>query len=322
MKNPGKRLASAVLALAVSGTVAMAEYPDRPVTIIVPWGAGGGTDTIIRIFATAFEDTMGQPINVVNRDGGSGVVGHMAIAQAKPDGYTLGACTPEITYFKSMGLADLGPENYTLISRLALIPAGVTVAADSPYADLPAFFDAVKADPAGSFTSSGSGVGGTWHMAAAGMARELGQPVDKIAFVPSKGGAPALQDLVSGGINLFTGSPVEAKALSDAGQVRILGIMADERSAAFPDTPTLKEAGVDFSISNWFSLCAPAGLPEDVTTAIAGAAKEAHGSATVQDALAQRGITPYFDGPEAFPAFAAEFATEAQGLLTELGVIK
>lgn len=316
-----KLMASAALAMTATAGFA-ADYPDRPVTIIVPWGAGGGTDTIIRIFAVGFEEAMGQPINVVNRDGGSGVVGHAAIAQARPDGYTLGACTPEITYFETMGLADITPENYTLVSRLALIPAGITVANDSPYEDVGQIIEAFKSEPTGSFTSSGSGIGGTWHMATAGLMKSIGEPVDKIRFIPSKGGAPALQDMVSGGLNLFTGSPVEAKALAEAEEVRILGIMSDERSPAFPDVPTLKESGVDFSISNWFSLCAPAGLPEDVTAKIAAAAEEAHATATVQDALAQRGITPYFDGPEEFQSFAAGFTEEAGGLLGELGLVK
>ena len=315
-----KMLTGVALACLPAGA-ALADYPDRPVTILVPWGAGGGTDTIIRIFATGFEEAMGQPINVVNRDGGSGVVGHMAIAQARPDGYTLGACTPEITYFKSIGLADLTPEKFTLISRLALIPAGITVAQDSPYADLSALVEAVKSEPAGHFQSSGSGIGGTWHMATAGFLKALGEPVDKIDFIPSKGGAPALQDMVSGGLNMFTGSPVEAKALADAGEVRILGIMSDARSDAFPDVPTLKESGVEFALSNWFSLCAPAGLPEEVTAKLAEAAREAHGAAVVQDALAQRGITPYFDGPEEFSTFAAGFADEAGTLLGELGLV-
>ncbi|MFV0334558.1 MAG: Bug family tripartite tricarboxylate transporter substrate binding protein [Tropicimonas sp.] len=321
MTTIAKLLASAALAL-TAGSALAADYPDRPVTILVPWGAGGGTDTIIRIFAIGFEEAMGQPINVVNRDGGSGVVGHAAIAQAKPDGYTLGACTPEITYFKSMGIADLTPENYTLISRLALIPSGITVAKDSPYDDVGSILEAFKAEPAGTFSSSGSGVGGTWHMATAGVLKALGEPVDKIDFIPSKGGAPALQDMVSGGLNLFTGSPVEAKALADAGEVKILAVMSDERSPAFPDVPTLKESGLDFSIANWFSLCGPAGIPEDVVAKIAAAAEEAHGKDVVQDALAQRGITPYFDGPADFSDFAAGFADEAGELLGELGLVK
>ncbi len=298
-------------------TPALAEYPERPVTIIVPWGAGGGTDTIIRIFAVGFEEAMGQPINVVNRTGGSGVVGHSAIANSTPDGYTLGACTSEITYFETMGLAPITPASFDLISRLAVIPAGVTVKADSPYDNVK---DLIAAAKDGGMTASGSGIGGPWHMAEAGMMKAAGDSVDTVQFIPSQGGAPALQDLVAGGITMFTGSPVEARALADAGEVKVLAIMADERSPAYPDVPTLKESGIDWSMSNWFSLCAPAGLPEDVKAKITEAAKKAHATAQVQDALAQRGITPVFDGPEAFSDFATSFSAEAKTLLTELGI--
>nr|WP_321443770.1 tripartite tricarboxylate transporter substrate binding protein [uncultured Cohaesibacter sp.] len=322
MKTFGKLLSGMAIALTAMTGTALAEYPDRPITIIVPWGAGGGTDTIIRIFATGFEEAMGQPINVVNRTGGSGVVGHTAISRAKPDGYTLGACTSEITYFTSLGLANITPDNFSLISRLALIPAGVTVAADSEYKDFSSLAEAIKTKPAGTFKSSGSGLGGPWHMATAGMLSAMGEPVNKIDFIPSKGGAPALQDLVSGGLEMFSGSPIEARALADAGEVRILAIMSDERSSAFPDVPTLKEQGVDFTLSNWFSLCAPAGLPDDVMDKLAHAAKKAHGSAGVQDALAQRGITAYFDGPKEFSIYAKDFSTKARQLLTDLGITK
>lgn len=319
MKNLSAGLVLAAT-LAFAAAPAAAEYPDRPVTIIVPWGAGGGTDTIIRIFAVGFEEAMGQPINVVNRTGGSGVVGHSAIVNAAPDGYTLGACTSEITYFDAIDLAPITPASFDLISRLAVIPAGVTVAADSPFETVGQMVESIEGGTA--MTSSGSGLGGPWHMAVAGMMKTVGQPADAVQFIPSKGGAPALQDLVAGGIDMFTGSPIEARALSDAGEVKILAIMSDERSAAFPDVPTLKEQGIDWSLTNWFSLCAPKGLPDDVKAKIVAAAEEAHASEAVQDALAQRGITPVFDGPEEFTVFADGFAVEATGLLQDLGVAK
>jgi tripartite-type tricarboxylate transporter receptor subunit TctC len=119
---------------------------------------------------------------------------------------------------------------------------------------------------------------------------------------------------------MFTGSPVEARALADAGEVKILGIMSDERSPAFPDVPTLKENGLDWSMANWFSLCAPSGLPADVKAKIEAAAEKAHAAVEVQEALAQRGITPLFDGSETFTAFAAGFSQDAKALLTDLGL--
>lgn len=319
MKHIKTLALSTLTALGLLTAQAAAEYPERPVTIVVPWGAGGGTDTIIRIFAVGFEQEMGQPINVVNRTGGSGIVGHSAIINGKPDGYTLGACTSEITYFKTIGLGDITPEKYDLISRLAVIPAGVTVASDSPYTNVADVVEAAKSEQ---LTSSGSGLGGPWHMAVAGMMKAAGGKADTVKFIPSKGGAPALQDLVSGGISMFTGSPIEARALADAGEVKILGIMSDERSPAFPDVPTLKENGIDWSLTNWFSLCAPKGLPDDVKAKVEAAAQKAHASAAVQDALAQRGITPVFDGSKAFSAFASGFAQEAKTLLTDLGIAK
>ncbi|MEM8569669.1 MAG: tripartite tricarboxylate transporter substrate binding protein [Pseudomonadota bacterium] len=318
MKSIKSLIATTAAAAALfAAAPALADYPERPVTIIVPWGAGGGTDTIIRIFAVGFEKEMGQPINVVNRTGGSGVVGHSAIANAAPDGYTLGACTSEITYFDTVGLAEITPESFDLISRLATIPAGVTVAADSPYGSVEEVVEAAKSEE---LTSSGSGLGGPWHMAVAGMMKTAGASADTVKFIPSKGGAPALQDLVSGGISMFTGSPIEARALADAGEVKILGIMSDERSPAFPDIPTLKESGVDWSLTNWFSLCAPSGLSDEVKAKVEIAAKAAHASDAVQEALAQRGITPLFDGPDAFSAFAVGFAGQANELLTDLGI--
>ena len=300
-----------------------AEYPERPVTIIVPWGAGGGTDTIIRIFAVGFEKEMGVPINVVNRTGGNGVVGHAAIASAKPDGYTLGAGTSEITYFKTMGMADITPANFDLISRLALIPAGVTVKKDSPFQSLQEVLDAVKKEPKDTYSASGSGQGGPWHMAIAGLEKTAGMGTDRIQWIPSKGGAPALQDLVAGGITFFTGSPIEAKTLLAAGEVRQLAIMSEERSPAFPDVPTIKEAvGLDWSLSNWFSLVAPKGLDPKVKAKIVAAAEKAHANAEVQDALAKRGITPLWDGPDKFQSFADGFTITAGDLLKDLGLAK
>ena len=306
-----------------TATPSVAAYPDRPVTIIVPWSAGGGTDTIIRIFAVGFEKEMGVPINVVNRTGGSGVVGHSAIATARPDGYTLGAGTSEITYFKAMGLAPITPDSFTLISRLATIPAGVTVKADSPYKTLKDALDAIGSQPKETFSASGSGQGGPWHLAVAGLQKAAGMAPNRVQWIPSQGGAPALQDLLAGGITFFTGSPVEAKSLLAAGEVRALAVMAEARAPAFPDIPTVKEAvGLDWALSNWFSLVAPKGLPEDVVAKIIKAGKKAHASKDVQDALAQRGITPLWDGPEKFKAFADGFTVTAGKLLGELGLAK
>jgi len=308
--------------LAMPAVVRAQTWPSRPVTMVVPWAAGGGADTVTRIFASGFEKELGQPVNVVNRTGGNGVVGHAAIATARPDGYTLGTGTSEFVNFKPLGQSTIGPDSFDLLSRIASIPAGVTVKADGPWKDFAAFVAGVKAAPKGELTGSGVSTGGSWHLAAAGMTRTLGLGVDHIRWVPSQGGAPALQDMVAGGISLFTGSPVEAKALVDAGQVKVIGVMANARMDMYPDAPTLKEAGVDWVFENWFSLVAPPRLPAAVRTRILEAAGKAHQSAGVRDLMRARGIVPIWETPESFKAFAASYAQTASSLLGELGLVR
>ena len=297
-------------------------WPTRPVTLIVPWAAGGGTDTVARIFATGLEQELGQPINVVNRAGGNGVVGHVAISTAAPDGYTLGVGTSELVNFKVLGQSDIGPGSFDLISRLASLPAGITVKADGPWKDFAAFAAALREGRKGQYTGSGVSTGGSWHLAAAGMTKTMGMEADRIRWVPSQGGAPALQDLVAGGVAVFPGSPVEAKALVDANQVRVLAVMADARIAGFPDVPTLKESGVDWSYANWFALVAPKGLPPAIQARVLEAGSRAHARPDVQRLMLARGIVPNWDGPEAFRAFAANSSETAATLLRDLGLAR
>src|SRR5204862_1346755 len=121
------------LALTFASTVALAAYPERPITLIVPWGAGGGTDATARIIGSLLEKELGQPVNVVNRTGGSGVVGHQAIASSPPDGYTIGMITVEIGMMHWVGLTTLRHTDYTPIGLVNADPAGVNVRADSTY---------------------------------------------------------------------------------------------------------------------------------------------------------------------------------------------
>lgn len=310
------------LAGALVGSAALAqEYPERPITMVVPWGAGGGTDTLARTFSAMLEDELGQPINVVNRTGAGGVVGHSAIATGEPDGYTLGVGTVEFTAYKPLGQSDIGPESFTLLCRLASLPASVTVRADSPYDDAAAVLEAIKSEDEGAFTSSGSGVGGAWHLAVAGWLNSEGVDPSKVRFVPSKGGAPALQDLVAGGINMFTGAPSEAKPLADADQVKILAIMAPERIGPFPDTPTLTEAtGTDWAYATWFGFVAPGDLPEDIEAKLIEAGTAVFESDEFQEFMTGRGYVAAGECGDDFDTFASSVATDAAEVIEKLGL--
>src|SRR5499425_2937574 len=140
--------ASTAAAAAVAGLglkpASAQNYPNRPVQVIVPWGAGGGTDATARIVAALLEKDLGQPFNVVNRTGGSGVVGHSAIATAAPDGYTLGMLTVEISMMHWQGLTELTPKSYTPLALLNEDPPGVQVKGDAPWKSIKELADAIK----------------------------------------------------------------------------------------------------------------------------------------------------------------------------------
>ena len=290
----------------VVSMAAYAAYPTRPVTFIVPWGAGGGTDGTARYFAVMMEKELGQPVNVVNRTGGSGVVGHSAIAQGAPDGYTIGMITVEITMMHWQGLTELSPTSYTPLALVNSDPAGFTVRADSPYKSVKEVIDAAKANP-GKLKASGTGQGGIWHLALAGLLDEQKIPQTAIPWVPSNGAAPAMQDLVAGGVDLVTCSLPEARPLIDAGKARPLAVMDDKRAALFPEVPTMQQAiGFNYSVAAWRGIAAPKGLPPDVTAKLIATIQKISESKEWKDFAASRGYgTSWAPGAE-FAVFMAK----------------
>jgi len=320
MKNFTKAAVAAVALLASAG--ASWAFPDRPVQLIVPWAAGGGMDSVMRIFANGLEAELKQPVNVINRTGGGGLTGHTFIATAQPDGYTIGGASPEISFYKSLGLGDLTPESMDLFSRVSLIPAGITVKADSPYKTVADYLKAAKDNPKGTMLASGTGVGGSWHIASGGILKAAGIAPDAVKWVPSNGGAPALQDLVAGGITAFTGSPIEAKAMLDAGRVRTILLMTNERHPNFPDVPSAKEVGLDWTYENWFALAAPKGVPADRRKILFDAAQRTMQREDVRKGMMDRGITPVWDKPGEFETYVKAFTERGNGVLKELGLTK
>ena len=293
----------AALALG-KGTARADSYPSRPVTVICPWGAGGGTDATARIVSAVLEKNLGQPFNVVNRTGGSGVVGHAAIAGAQPDGYTIGIITVEISMLHWQGLTELTPASYTPLALMNEDPPGIQVNGDSPYKNVKELAEAIKAAPPGKLKASGTGQGGIWHLALVGWLSALGLKPDHVAWVPMNGAAPAMQDLASGGLDIVTCSVPEARAMIEAGKARSLAIMAAERNPAFKDVPTLKEAmGIDFTTGAWRGFAGPKGMPADITAALTEALKKVNESSDFRDFMANRGFgVRWADGP-GFAAF-------------------
>ena len=315
--------AFAAVAFAAAALPAAAQnYPARPIQLIVPWGAGGGTDATARILASLMEKELGQPVNVVNRTGGSGVVGHAAIASAAPDGYTIGLATVEIGMMHWQGLTDLNGASYTPIGLVNADPAGIQVRADAPYKTVQDLLAAIKANP-GKLKASGTGQGGIWHLALAGLLKD--QKIDPAAvpWVPSNGAAPGLQDMVAGGIEIAPVSLPEARSLIDAGKVKSLAIMNDKPAALYPNVPTLKAAlGSDWTMAAWRGIVAPKGIPADARDKLAAVVRKVANSKDYQDFMASRGFGVVYAGPEDFGKFMARSDAELGATMKAVGIAK
>src|SRR4249920_3890810 len=313
---------SLVVAAVCFATSLHAAYPERPITLIVPWGAGGGTDATARIIGTLLEKELGQPVNVVNRTGGSGVVGHSAIAQASPDGYTIGIITVEIGMMHWQGLTDLTGASYTPIGLVNADPAGLQVRADAPYKTANELVAAVKANP-GKFKASGTGQGGIWHLALAGMLQDLKVDPAAVPWVPSTGAATGLQDLVAGGVEIVPCSLPEARSLIDAGKVKSLAVMAEQPAALYPNLPTLKAAtGSSWTMAAWRGIAAPKNLTPEARDKLAAAIKKIVASKDYTDFMAQRGFGVVYAPPEEFAMFMAKSDADLGATMKAVGIVK
>jgi tripartite-type tricarboxylate transporter receptor subunit TctC len=299
-----------------------AEYPVRPITFIVPWGAGGGTDSVARIIASVLEQELGKPVNVVNRTGGSGVVGHSAIASARPDGYTIGMVTVEVGMMHYQGLTQLTGESFTPLGLVNFDPSAVQVRADAPYNNLKDFFAAIRANP-GKLKGSGTAQGGSWHVAFAGILNEQKIPASAITWIPSASAAAGLLDLVAGGIDFVPCSLPEARSLIDAGKVKSLGLFDEKRSSLYPNVPTGKEElGFTWKTGAWRGIAAPRNLPKDIEARLQAAVKKAYDSKAYQDFMNQRGFGLAWAGPAEFAKFMADTDKQMGSVMKAVGLAK
>ncbi|SHL39563.1 Tripartite-type tricarboxylate transporter, receptor component TctC [Halomonas cupida] len=300
---------------------ALADYPERPITLVVPWAAGGGTDATARTIGRALEEQLGQTVNVVNRTGGSGVVGHTAMLNAAPDGYTIGLATGEVNMMHWLGLTDLTYEDFTPIGQINYDFPGVQVAADSPYESLEELVEAIRTEPKGTFTASGTGLGGVWHLAFAGFLMDQGIEADRVSWIPSEGAAPAMTELVSGGIDIVPSSVPEARSMIEAGKVKSFTVMSPERIPSFPNVPTLREEiGSDYQVGEWRGIAGPKGMPPEVVATLEEALEEAYKSDTYQDFMKQQGFGTEWRNAEEFGKFMAEMDQVFGNIVEQVGL--
>lgn len=298
---------TAAAVLALSSGSALAEYPERGITMIVAWAAGGGTDAIARTVAAGLEEELGVNVTVVNRDGGSGVIGHTAMVNAEPDGYTIGFASADLLGYYWTGHAELTHEDVTPIGLVNVDAAAFHVSPSSGWEDANAALEAIRQSETGHYKMSGASVGGAFHLAFASFLQSQGIDPLHVTMVPSQGAAPGFQALAAGGVDIINSSLPEGQAMMQAGRSVPLVVFAEERVATFPDVPTVEEAtGTPFAGGNFRGVVGPVGMDEAVVSRLEDALEAVYQSENFQSFMATQGYGTRFMGSAEFGDYLAE----------------
>lgn len=267
MRSTLWKLGSSLVALAAAVSVAAAEYPDKPIQLIVPYGAGGSTDLLARAISQVAPKYFSQPVVVVNKPGGGAIPGRLDVARAKPDGYTLlfgygsgeDLVVPHQRQIPYDALADFEP-----IARMSIHSIVICAGADSPYKTIDDLVKAAKQK--GSITAAVSTKGAAVDIAFLLFGKAAGI---KVVTIPGTGGADAITRLVGGHADFGGGHPSEVLPHVKAGRIRPLCVALDARDATIPDVPTCKEKGYDVvTAGSVKGVAAPKGTPKEIVAAV------------------------------------------------------
>jgi tripartite-type tricarboxylate transporter receptor subunit TctC len=284
-------------------TAAFAQYPEKDITVIVPYGAGGGSDIMVRTVAPYIEKYLDGDVSVVveNRTGASGIVGWQALHDAKPDGYTIGIITtPSIVTKPIEGKANFTWQDFTLIANMVTDPAALNVKKGSEFKSVAELVEYAKENPRVVTMATGN-FGGDDHLAGLQLEALTGA---EFTFVPFPGAAA--RNATMGG-HVAVGSFNLGEAVNYQESVDILGIMAEKRSDIDPSIPTLKEQGFDIIASSQRGFAGPKGMPEEAVKALSDALKKALADPAFQQDAKDQGVVLDFADQKAFTEGLAAF---------------
>jgi tripartite-type tricarboxylate transporter receptor subunit TctC len=273
---------SALFVLVMSGAPAATQYPDKPITVVVPFAAGGPTDVVTRLLGDHMSRTLGQTIIVENVGGAGGTIGMTRAAQANPDGYTIAvgntgtqsaapALYPNLKYDPAKSFAQIGITNFT--------PQAIVAKKSTQASSLKEFIDYLKANSE-KLTYGHAGVGSIAHVSGLLFNAQFGL---KPTLVPYRGTGPALQALVAGQLDYMIDQSLNVIPQVKAGTIKVYAIAAPERLSSLPDAPTTGEAGVDFVFRAWNAMVAPKGTPKEIVGRLADALSKALDDPKVQE---------------------------------------
>jgi tripartite-type tricarboxylate transporter receptor subunit TctC len=310
------RLLAGLLCLAAAHAPAIAQsaFPTRPVELVVPYPAGGGTDVLARAFAQAAVKHLPQPLVVVNKPGAAGAIGWADVLNGKDPGYKVAVLATDLMTQPNMGLTKITYEDFTPIARLNYDPAALTVRADAPWSTVEEFLAAAKK---GDFRIGNGGNGSTWHLAAAAIEDKTGA---KFNHIPFAGANPAALSLLGGHIEAITVSAAEVYTHVAAGKLKTLGVMSEQRIKGFENVPTFKERGLDLQIGTWRGLAVPKGTPADVVAALRAATAKTVQEPSLREALDKQNMGYAYADGDAFYAVMARDHAFYRSLIQKLGL--
>lgn len=290
------------LGLAYSTSLASAaDFPERPINLVAPFNAGGGTDLLLRGLAPHFEEAIGQSVFVSNMSGGSGTVAASALAGQKPTGYQMAYMSVTVSTIQpQIKNVPYGIDSWTPICSIAASPTMLFVANDSPFQSMEDVKKAVEMEP-GKYVFGSSGPGAITHLSMVSAFAGLGV-IDKVKHLPFRGSGPAIKELTAGNIQFFG----DTELLMKRGDFRPLMVFNSERLENFPNIPTATEVGIQPPLNElylWGGLFAPAGVPDDVVAILAKACETAVNSEGFQEFAETSGTVINHRGPDEFDAF-------------------
>ena len=315
---------AACAALALTTLAASAQYyPDRPLTVVVPFTPGGVSDVTARPLAAAMSTQLGQPIVIDNKGGAGGAIGMAAVARAKPDGYTLMMALPSmITIPISDRISGRAPSfqinQFKPIARLTADPTVLAVRTESAWKTLADFVRDVRARP-GAISYSTSGLYGTTHVAMEILAHAANL---KMVHVPYSGGGQQINALIAGHVDATMQTPGAIAGQIAAGKLRILASMSRERVPSLPDVPTAAEQGFSGEFYLWTGLFVPTGTPDAIVNRLRVSAREASGHALFKTAMTGLNTPVQYLDSDDFARFIVEDTKRLDAVLTSMGEIK
>jgi tripartite-type tricarboxylate transporter receptor subunit TctC len=311
-----RRLAALALLLVAAASGALAAYPDRPIKLIVPWAAGGDTDSIYRAFAPHLQKHLGGTVVIANVGGASGTKGAKEAKESAADGYTIFAVHDSIHSTFYSGVADVSYSDFEPICLVSATPSILTASPKTPWKDMKSLIADAKAKP-GQITV-GATLGSTSHLFPAMIEKAAGV---KFKYVSYEGTAPRMNALLGGHIELAE-SNLTQKGKVDAGELKFLAIAADQRSPEIPGIPTLKELGIDVNYAIHRGLLVQKGTPADVRAKLAASCAAAAKEPAFADAMKTQGTQVMFLDAKGYADFLSKNDALNKSLAQDLGLMK